>query len=110
MNSSALGKKIQERRVERGMTQADLAQKVDLTPKYLSNLECGFRLPRLDTFIDIANALEIDANTLLTDYLDQGPAIESSGIALKLEGLSMKRQRSAIRIIEIVIKELSETE
>ena len=106
MVSKALGKRIQDARIAKGLTQADLAEMVDLTPKYLSNLECGFRMPRMDTFVDIA--LNIDANTLLVDYLDRGPAIESSRVAAMLERLPADKQRSALRIIEAVITEFSE--
>lgn len=108
MDSKALGKRMQDTRIAKGLTQADLAEMVDLTPKYLSNLECGFRMPRMDTFVDIANALNIDANTLLVDYLDRGPAIESSRVAVMLEKLPADKQRSALRIIEAVITEFSE--
>ena len=108
MDSKALGKRMQDVRTAKGLTQADLAQMVDLTPKYLSNLECGFRMPRMDTFVDIANALNIDANTLLVDYLDQGPVIESSRVARMLDKLPADKQRSALRIIEAVLTEFSE--
>lgn len=108
MDSRALGKRLQDCRIAKGLTQADLAQMVDLTPKYLSNLECGFRMPRMDTFVDIANALNIDANTLLVDYLDQGPVIEASKVARMLEKLPTDKQRSALRIIEAVLREFSD--
>lgn len=108
MDSKALGKRIHDVRTAKGLTQADLAEMVDLTTKYLSNLECGFRMPRMDTFVDIANALNIDANTLLVDYLDRGPAIESSKVAVMLEKLPADKQRSALRIFEAVLTEFSE--
>ena len=108
MDSKALGKRMQDTRIAKGLTQAELAEMVDLTPKYLSNLECGFRMPRMGTFVDIANALNIDANTLLVDYLDLGPAIESTRVAILLEKLPADKQRSALRIFEAVITEFSE--
>lgn len=52
---------------ERGLTQAELAQMVDIAPKYLSNIECGVKVSRFEPFIEIANALMVDANTLLVD-------------------------------------------
>ena len=57
MDAKKIGNRIKLIRKARGLTQADLAQMVDLTPKYLSNLECGFKLPKFETFISIANAL-----------------------------------------------------
>ena len=46
MDAKKIGNRIKLIRKARGLTQADLAQMVDLTPKYLSNLECGFKLPK----------------------------------------------------------------
>ena len=59
MDATKIGNRIKLTRKSRGLTQADLAQMVDLTPKYLSNLECGFKLPKFETFISIANALKV---------------------------------------------------
>ena len=58
-----VGARIKAARKVRRLTQAELAQEVDITPKYLSNIECGAKVPKLETFIEIANALEVDANT-----------------------------------------------
>ena len=70
MDSQKMGRRIQEVRKSRGITQSELAQKVDLSTKYISNIECGFKTPTMDTFIAIANALQCDANSLLSDVLD----------------------------------------
>ena len=43
---------------------------VDLSTKYISNVECGFKTPKLNTFVSIANALQCDADLLLLDVLD----------------------------------------
>lgn len=39
MEAAKVGVRIQEVRRARGLTQAELAQAVDITPKYLSNIE-----------------------------------------------------------------------
>ena len=58
MNLSMIGPRIQQERKARGMTQSVLAEKVAVSTKYISNIECGEKLPRLETFIAIANALK----------------------------------------------------
>ena len=70
MDSQKMGRRIQEVRKSRGITQSELAQRVDLSTKYISNIECGFKTPTLETFIAIANALQSDSNSLLSDVLD----------------------------------------
>ena len=77
MDAVKVGARIKAARKVRRLTQAVLAQEVDITPKYLSNIECGAKVPKLETFIEIANALEVDANTLLVDVLTVSSAQRS---------------------------------
>ena len=45
MDAKRIGLRIQEVRMQRGLTQAALAQMLDITPKYMSNIECGDKIP-----------------------------------------------------------------
>ena len=45
MDAQKVGRRIQEVRKDRGLTQSELSQKVDLSTKYISNIECGFKTP-----------------------------------------------------------------
>ena len=64
-----LGPRIREYRMARGMSVVKLAKEVGILPNYISQLESGDKLPSLDTFIRIANALNVTADELLCDYL-----------------------------------------
>ena len=81
------------------------ADRLHITPKYLSNIECGAKVPRLETFIAIANALEVDANTLLMDVLSVSSTIISSDISKKLAELSPQEQRKIKRLFDIMIED-----
>ena len=105
MDSQKMGRRIQEVRKSRGMTQSELAQKVDLSTKYISNIECGFKTPTMDTFVAIANALQCDANSLLTDVLDVTTGRESGLVSGKLLGLPAEEQRRLLRMLEVMIDE-----
>lgn len=52
-DAKKIGMQIQTARKKRHLSQADLAQMVDLTPKYLSMIECGAKNPKLETLISI---------------------------------------------------------
>ena len=55
-----IGRRISEIRIERDMTQADLAEKLDVTDKYVQQIEYGqVNLPIL-TLIKIAKILNVD--------------------------------------------------
>ena len=105
VDSQKMGRRIQEVRKSRGITQSELAQRVDLSTKYISNIECGFKTPTLETFIAIANALQSDANSLLSDVLDVTTSQESGLVSKKLLGLLAEEQRRLLRMLEVMIDE-----
>ncbi len=107
MDAQKVGRRIQEVRKSRGLTQAALSQMVDLSTKYISNVECGFKLPKLNTFVSIANALQCDANLLLSDVLDVTTGQESGLISKKLAALPAEEQRRILRVLEVMIDEAS---
>jgi transcriptional regulator with XRE-family HTH domain len=100
-----IGARIKAARKARGLTQAELAQDVDITPKYLSNIECGAKVPKMETFIEIANALEVDANTLLVDVLTVSSAIISTEISEQLAALSPHERKRIKRIFDVMIED-----
>jgi transcriptional regulator with XRE-family HTH domain len=53
----ALGKRIKIVRQMRGLTQEELAEKVGLSPKYISGIERGVENPALDNLIRLAKVL-----------------------------------------------------
>ena len=103
-----MGKRIQQVRKARGLTQEEFSQMVDLSAKYISNVECGFKMPKLNTFVAMANALECDANSLLSDVLDVTTGQESGLLSKKLSALPMQEQRRILRMLEIMIDEATE--
>lgn len=105
MDATKVGLRIQEVRKSRGLTQAELAQAVDITPKYLSNVECGSKIPKMTTFIAIANALEVDANTLLADVLNVSKANVSLDISNKLALLSPQTKRRIQRLFDLIVQD-----
>ena len=105
VDAQKVGRRIQEARKSRGLTQAELSQRVGLSTKYISNVECGFKAPKLNTFVSIANALECDANLLLSDVLDVTTVQESGLISKKLMALPAEEQRRILRILEVMIDE-----
>lgn len=107
MDAQKVGRRIQQVRKSRGLTQAGLSQMVDLSAKYISNVECGFKMPKLNTFVSIANALQCDANLLLSDVLDVTTGQESGLISKKLLTLPIEEQRRILRVLEVMIDEAS---
>lgn len=60
-----IGTRIKEIRVSKGLTQADLADKANLSPPVISSLENGRSKIWLVTFAKICEALQVSANDIL---------------------------------------------
>jgi transcriptional regulator with XRE-family HTH domain len=59
-----LGKNIKIARTRRGLSQAGLAEKADISITFLSNIERGIKYPLPNILSKIANALGVEVNQL----------------------------------------------
>lgn len=60
-----LGKNIKKRRKELGLTQQELADKLNISLNFMGKIEVAFSKPSLDTLIEIADKLEIPVSELV---------------------------------------------
>ena len=65
MNQENIGKFIAECRKGKNMTQQELAEKVGVTDRAISNWENGRRLPDLSLISLVANELDVSVAELL---------------------------------------------
>lgn len=65
MNTQALGKFISELRKEKGMTQLQLAEKLNVTDKAVSRWETGKNFPDIEIFEDLSKILDVSVSELL---------------------------------------------
>ncbi|MDR2952016.1 MAG: helix-turn-helix domain-containing protein [Treponema sp.] len=56
----ALGKTIKFLRFRRGFSQADLAEKAEISITFLSTIERGIKFPQPDILSKLANALNVE--------------------------------------------------
>ena len=59
-----LGKNIKKRRKEMGLTQQQLADKMNISLNFMGKIEVAFSKPSLDTLIDFAKALNTTVSEL----------------------------------------------
>ncbi len=69
LNFTEIGKRIQNARRKNGLTQEELAEKLDISRNQLASLEIGTRGTSLELFVKIANELSVPITNLLEDYL-----------------------------------------
>lgn len=66
---SIIGSRIRLSRIKNHLSQAQLAEKANLSNVHVSYIERGERIPSLDIIIRLANSLGVSADDLLADYL-----------------------------------------
>jgi transcriptional regulator with XRE-family HTH domain len=63
--AEAFGARVRELRLEKGMTQEQLAEAASLHPTFISNVERGYRLSSVATLLRLANGLGCEPSDLL---------------------------------------------
>lgn len=104
MKFDQLGKNIRAVRRKRRMSQETLSEAAGLSPTYLGCIERGEKTPSLESFINIANALNVSADVLLYDQLKSGYEVKSSLLTERIEKLSEGDQKMIYDVVETLIK------
>ena len=68
----AIGKNIKDARIKRGLLQADLAEKIGVNQKDISNWERGVKIPGSENLKKICIALQVSADDILGIRLESG--------------------------------------
>lgn len=108
MNLKAIGARIKEAREAKKLTQEQLAEIVGLSATHISVIERGIKAPRLETFIELANALNATSDSLLIDVLDTSLQITVTEISEQIKNLSPQNQRKILQIIRILMEDSNE--
>lgn len=78
MKTKGLGKKIRTYRKAKRMTLKDLAELVDTSVSFLSDIERGRSNPSINRLTRIAEALEVPVSSLVNDYNRNNKIAEDS--------------------------------
>ena len=98
-----IGKRIQEFRKRKGMTQEELSEIIDVSPHYLSALERGVYNIKLQTLVKILNALEIAADEVFCDVVKKSCAVSANRLSDKLASLPTKEQEKIFAVVDTMI-------
>ena len=102
MDLKAVGQRIKAAREAKNLTQEELAALVNLSTTHVSVIERGLKVTKLDTFVAIANALDVSADALLIDVVTHsvtGVTNELSDMIGKLPKDEQKRILNAVRAL-----------
>lgn len=106
MERAALGKRIRESRIKKGYTQQDLADLAKIGVVYISEIERGIKMPSLNIFIKLIDALEVSADYVLRDELPSGKEYIYTEITEKLMNLTPSQRKTATDILNAYLNNL----
>lgn len=105
INYSLIGKRVASKRKQLKLTQSELAEKADLTDKYISKLETSKNaMPSVKTIMKLCVALETTPNYLLFGISDK-ELDNYAEIANKLKLCNSQQLRQVSKFIDAVISE-----
>lgn len=102
LNYKEIGLRIREKRLENKLTQESLAEKLDISPSYISEIERGTSICSLATIVNIASILNIDLELLVNGIT---PKNSDSTLSTLLEVIPTKHKALFIKLC----KNISET-
>lgn len=98
MNSITIGEKIAKQRKEKGLTQSQLAEMINVSNKTISRWETGEGYPEISLLVPLAKALGVSTDYLLKDASDEGAQTQSAAeTAAESEGASSETQTESMR-------------
>jgi transcriptional regulator with XRE-family HTH domain len=99
-----LGQRLKHLRRVRGYTQEQLAERIDINPKYLSSIERGAENPTLDLLGRLAQGLQVELYELFQEEPDvsQADRLRQKLLGLLAEACPEELPR-LLRIVEALV-------
>lgn len=96
-----IGMRIQKYRIQRNLTQDQVAERAGISQKHLSRIEQGYHNPRFDMIIQIADALNVPTDAFARDLSDHDISVFLEGLKSYLEQLSPGKRAYVKKSIEL---------
>ncbi len=104
MGLESIGKNIRRIRKTKKLRQEDLAELTGLSTNYIGSMERGEKVPSLETFITIANCLEVSSDILLADVIRTGYTVKASLLSEQMAELSERERNRICDVVTTLLK------
>lgn len=98
---ASMGKRIRENRKAKKLTQEQLAEKVNISPTFLSMIETGMKPGAFDTYMRIAIALDVTLDYLSQDIVPKAGINEQVNELLdEFQSLEESKRKFILEIVK----------
>ena len=101
-----LGRELRKARLAQGLTQSDVAERVETDPETVSRFERGATLPSLTRLLDLAEALDVTIASLVGAASPRS-ADELDEVRRLVATLPVKERRLATALLRAVVETLA---
>ena len=99
MDYKRLGKRIREERIKLNLTQAQLAEAIDISDTYMGAIERGERSLTLDTLVKLVNRLVVTVDYMLSDFVSDNNSNILEQFKQIIDGQPLERKQMAINVL-----------
>ena len=106
---SSIGKKVRQERLKHGWTQEELAEKLELHPSFIGQLERGLKTASLATLKRLSQVFGVKSSDLLNEAELKTPARGASSVEKKivdlLKGYKAHEQEAVYKTIKYILRQ-----
>lgn len=100
LDYKAIGRRIKYFRTQKIMTQSSLAERLNVTDKYICSVENGRTKVSLPRLYEIADVLDVDITFLLKDVNPESASYINCDIIEATKNWSSQKKLALLKIIE----------
>lgn len=94
-----IGERVRKARLAKGMSQAQLAEALNISPPYVSNIETGKHIMKITTLIKLTEALGVSNDWVLRNATRESDEYTSSEFDQLLSDCSPSEKANLMRIL-----------
>ena len=102
MDYKRLGKRIREERLRLHLTQAQLAEDIDISDTYMGAIERGERSLTLDTLVRLVNRLGVTVDYMLSDSVSDNDSNIMNQFKQIIDCQPLERKQMAINVLRAI--------
>lgn len=102
MDYKRLGKRIREERQRLNLTQAQLAEDIDISDTYMGAIERGERSLTLDTLVRLVNRLGVTVDYMLSDSVSDNDSNIINQFKQIINCQPLERKQMAINVLRAI--------
>lgn len=106
MDKINIGNRLKEARLKKGFTQKDLSNISGIHITYISEMERGVKMPSINTFVKIIEALDISADYVLRNNISSGRGYVFDEVTERLKGITPRQRKCIVDIIDAYLRNI----